>query len=138
MIKKTVIFGNNQVEIEDEFSKIIISSIINKKVEIIDFLNSKFNDGYCNLKSFDWKIKSILASNRENYVNERFADLEFSINKVIIPLKQSNNRDESLQKVNTKLITFNKSDISIIACKLSTLNENLKSIRNIVSKSGSN
>jgi len=70
------------VEIEDEFSKIIVTSLINKKGEIIEYLNSKFNNGYLSLKNLDWKTKSILASSKENYLNERFADLEFTVYEV--------------------------------------------------------
>jgi hypothetical protein len=70
------------VEIEDEFSKIIVTSLINKKGEIIEYLNSKFNNGYLSLKNLDWKTKSILASSKENYLNERFADLEFTVCEV--------------------------------------------------------
>ena len=64
--------------IDDEFIKIIITSIVNKKGEIIENLNSKFYNGYVNYKNLEWKTKSILTSSRENYLNERFADLEFT------------------------------------------------------------
>jgi len=70
------------VDIEDEFTKIIVTSLINKKGEIIEYLNSKFNNGYLSLKNLDWKTKSILASSKENYLNERFADLEFTVYEV--------------------------------------------------------
>ena len=52
------------------------------KREIIELINSKFYDGYYNLMNLQWKTKSVLASNRENHLNERFADLDFSIYKV--------------------------------------------------------
>ncbi len=70
------------MDIEDEFTKIIVTSLINKKGEIIEYLNSKFNNGYLSLKNLDWKTKSILASSKENYLNERFADLEFTVYEV--------------------------------------------------------
>jgi hypothetical protein len=75
-------FLRTKIDVEEEFLKIISSSILNKKGEIIEFLNSRFSNGFYILKEFDWRTKSILASNRDNYLNERFADLEFMVHKV--------------------------------------------------------
>ena len=109
-----------------------MTSILNKKADIIEYLNSKFNKGYYNIEHIEWKTKSILTSSRENYLNERFADLDFTVKQVIFLVKKSSNCNEGLEKLKTILITFNKTDIGSVVNKLSSLNENLKTIKKMM------
>lgn len=62
--------------------------IAQKRNEILNFLNSKFDfnvsDNKFLFNNLNWSIKSILSANKEHYYNERYSDLEFTYAKVFI------------------------------------------------------
>ncbi len=61
---------------------IINTVLLNKRREIINEINKGFYSSEINYKALNWSIKTILTSDREDHFKERFADLEFSMNKV--------------------------------------------------------
>ena len=62
----------------------IISTVLQtKRREIINEINKSFYSNEMNYKNVNWSIKTILTSDREDHFKERFADLEFSMSKVI-------------------------------------------------------
>ena len=72
---------NMSYNFNEEVLTNIETVINNKRIDILNGLNGKFNNGE-NYKNLHWSIKSILSASREEYFTERYADLEFSYTQV--------------------------------------------------------
>ncbi len=109
----------------------IYLNICNKSEEILTYLNSIFDTDEFSLKSLDWNVKTILAAKSENYLEDRYTDIEFNLSRL------GKNKEYLTESKNT-LICFTKGDVDKILVELNRIKDNLKMMNSCIDNLNTN
>lgn len=102
----------------DEEILITIMNVVNaKRSEILNNINSIFNEGKGIYTGITWSTKSILSSNRDCYYDRKYSEVDLSYQ-----IKDVHEH---------KSLSFTKEDIGRLLQELGRIKENLNKINNI-------